>query len=226
MKSKGNLNETDLYPPVKEFLEKQGYTVKGEVQDCDVVGIRDGDIVVVELKITANLKLLYQANDRKAMTDAVYIALPDDAVVLRRTQYSDFLKLIKRLGIGLLIVSPGSGLISAVEDPSEYTPRKLSKRKSKLLREFNELVGDPNDGGSNRRQGRMTAYRQKALGITTYLLENGPSKASSVRDALGNEKARDILYSNVYGWFEAHGKGIYSISPRGESESQLWLYRA
>jgi len=32
--------ETDLYPPVKAFLEGQGYDVKGEVQDCDVVAIR------------------------------------------------------------------------------------------------------------------------------------------------------------------------------------------
>jgi hypothetical protein len=30
--------ETDLYAPVKAFLEGQGYTVKGELQHCDLVG--------------------------------------------------------------------------------------------------------------------------------------------------------------------------------------------
>ena len=28
--------ETDLYAPVKAFLEGQGYDVKAEVADCDV----------------------------------------------------------------------------------------------------------------------------------------------------------------------------------------------
>jgi hypothetical protein len=31
------LNETDLYAPVKKLLEKQGHTVKGEVDRCDLV---------------------------------------------------------------------------------------------------------------------------------------------------------------------------------------------
>ena len=46
-----SLRETDLYPPIKCFLEGQGYEVKGEVGDCDVVAVRDGDEpVLVELK--------------------------------------------------------------------------------------------------------------------------------------------------------------------------------
>ena len=34
------MKETDLYPPVKAFLEAQGYEVKGEVGDCDLVAVR------------------------------------------------------------------------------------------------------------------------------------------------------------------------------------------
>ena len=32
-----SLRETDLYPPVKEFLEAQGYGVKGEVSDWGII---------------------------------------------------------------------------------------------------------------------------------------------------------------------------------------------
>ena len=32
--------ETDLYPPLKSFLEKQGYTVKAEVGAADIVALR------------------------------------------------------------------------------------------------------------------------------------------------------------------------------------------
>jgi hypothetical protein len=54
--------ETDLYAPIKQFLEAQGYAVKGEIGACDVVGVRgDEDAVVVELKERLNFALLLQA---------------------------------------------------------------------------------------------------------------------------------------------------------------------
>ena len=35
-----DMNESDLYLPLKRFLESQKYEVKGEVQGCDVLAIR------------------------------------------------------------------------------------------------------------------------------------------------------------------------------------------
>ena len=42
--------ETDLYLPLKTFMEGAGYSVKGEVNDCDLVGVKEGDppVIVVE----------------------------------------------------------------------------------------------------------------------------------------------------------------------------------
>ena len=46
------MKESDLYLPLKRFLESQNYEVKGEVQDCDVVAVRGEEApVVVELKL-------------------------------------------------------------------------------------------------------------------------------------------------------------------------------
>jgi hypothetical protein len=43
--------ETELYEPVKAFLENQGYEVKAEVGSADIVACRgDDDPVIVELK--------------------------------------------------------------------------------------------------------------------------------------------------------------------------------
>jgi hypothetical protein len=45
------LNEIDLYAPVKELLEQQDYTVKGEVDRCDLAAVRGAEPpVIVELK--------------------------------------------------------------------------------------------------------------------------------------------------------------------------------
>ena len=39
--------ETDLYAPVKSWLEGLGYEVKAEVGAADVVALRDGDKVMI-----------------------------------------------------------------------------------------------------------------------------------------------------------------------------------
>jgi len=80
------LRETDLYPPVKAFLEGQGYDVKGEVSDCDVVGVRDEDeLVVVELKTAFNLPLILQKDHYgwfERVERGVYALTPQGAEAL------------------------------------------------------------------------------------------------------------------------------------------------
>ena len=72
------IRETDLYPPVKYFLEGQGYEVKAEIADNDVVAIRgDEPPVVVELKTAFTLALVFQGIGRQKLTDQVYLAIPD-----------------------------------------------------------------------------------------------------------------------------------------------------
>ena len=57
----GALHETQLYPPVKQYLVGNGYEVQAEVLDCDVVATKGDEIVAVELKTGANMQLLVQA---------------------------------------------------------------------------------------------------------------------------------------------------------------------
>ena len=67
--------ETELYAPVKQFLEGQGYRVRGEVKGCDLVAVRGDELVVVELKAVLNLALILQGVERLKLTDAVYLAI-------------------------------------------------------------------------------------------------------------------------------------------------------
>ncbi|HPZ23178.1 MAG TPA: hypothetical protein PKV05_09165, partial [Bacillota bacterium] len=68
--------ETDLYAPVKEYLLNQGFTVRGEVRDCDLAAVKNGELLVVELKVAFNLDLVIQGNERKRICDNVYLAIP------------------------------------------------------------------------------------------------------------------------------------------------------
>ena len=89
--------ETELYLPVKRFLEAQGYAVKAEIGGCDVLAVRgDEPPVIVELKTSFNLQLLLQGIDRQSVTDTVYLAIPEP----KRALPQDILRLCKRLGLG------------------------------------------------------------------------------------------------------------------------------
>ena len=217
------MNESDLYLPVKQFLESQGYEVKGEVANCDVAAVRgDEELVVVELKLSLNLELVMQAVERLAVTSRVYIGVPVGTHNPRRRRR--IVKLLRMLGLGLLVIDPDVERhgVDAVLDPGEYRPRGSRKRRDLLLREFVRRVGDPNLGGSSVRNGVMTAYRQRALQIALFLLSNGPTKASRVAAEIGDRKARVILYRDVYGWFNRPSNGFYALSPQGEREVKLW----
>ena len=218
------MKESDLYPPVKRFLEYQGYEVKGEVQDCDVLAIRGSEApVVVELKLNLSLNVILQAVERLSLTPKVYIGIPVQCKTLHRKR-RHIMKLLKMLGLGLLVIGPTirNSNVAVLLDPGEYKPRQSKYRQERLLGEFTKRAGDPNAGGKDRRKGIMTAYRQRALAIARFLEEEGPSKASHVARILQDPKARDILYRDVYGWFDRVSVGIYELSPRGKLEIPLW----
>jgi hypothetical protein len=222
-KTKTRQPETALYPPVKAFLEGQGYTVKGEIGRCDVVAKRgDEPALVVELKTSLNLELLLQGVERLSVADAVYLAVPAPRTaspVFDRRMH----KLLRRLGLGLLLVHAKT--VEAVLDPAPYQPRKNKRRTARLLSEFARRVGDPNQGGSSHRVKLVTAYRQEALRVASVLAARGPQKPARLRVDAEAPNAGRILLQDVYGWFERVERGIYALTPSGTAALQTYLGR-
>jgi hypothetical protein len=213
----GRVVETDLYAPVKGFLEKQGYAVKGEIARCDVVARRgDEPPLIVELKSVFNLSLLLQGVERLAVSDTVYLAVPNSGAALADRRVH---KLLRRLGLGLLIVYPATRkgrLVEAVLDPLPYAPRKNKRRAGRLLAEFARRTGDPNAGGSSiGRIKLVTAYRQEALRMASVLSARGAQKLSVLKASAEAPHASNIVRDNVYGWFERVERGIYTLTPAG-----------
>ena len=109
----------------------------------------------------------------------------------------------------------------AVLDPAPYKPRTSKKRRERLLKEFNERIGDPEAGGSPSRK-RLTAYRQDVLRCAGELAGSGALKVGMIRERTGVERAGTILRDNHYGWFERVKRGHYELSPRGHRELADW----
>ncbi|WP_372839628.1 DUF2161 domain-containing phosphodiesterase [Phaeovulum sp.] len=210
------MREADLYIPVKAYLEAQGYTVKSEIGDCDVLARRgDEPPVVVELKVSFSLALVLQGVARQTLFDTVYLAVPVSGARGWSLRYADIIRLCRRLGLGLLAVRIGaSAQVEAHLDPAPYAPRKNTKRAGKLLREFERRVGDPNIGGTTGAK-RMTAYRQDALRCARHLGANGICKPAEVARATGVVRAQALMHADHYGWFERPARGHYALTPKG-----------
>lgn len=204
------IKETELYAPVKAWLEGMGYEVKGEVGAADVVALREGaEPLVVELKTGFSLTLLQQACARQAVTDAVYVAVPRWTGKAGWRAFKGNTGLCKRLGLGVLSVRLKDGFVQVHADPGPYQPRKSALRKSRLLGEFTKRAGDPNQGGTRGRV--VTAYRQDAERCRDYLAEHGAARGRDVARATGVEKATTIMRDNHYGWFEKVETGVYRL---------------
>lgn len=205
--------ETDLYGPVKQFLESLGYDVKAEVGPADVVAVRgDEPPLIVELKTGFTLSLLHQATARQAITDSVYVAVPAadgrrSGKALQRNR-----GLCRRLGLGLITVRLRDDRVVVHADPAPYRPQKSKRKRLQLLAEFARREGDPNVGGATRRR-IVTAYRQDAQRCAAFLAENGATKAAQVAEGTGVPNARRIMADNHYGWFRRVGTGIYELVP-------------
>jgi hypothetical protein len=217
------MSEVELYTPVKEFLEAQGYEVKGEIGTCDIVAVRgDEGPVVVELKEQLNFTLILQAVDRLRVSDAVYIAfrVGKGKSATWRARARQVKSLLRRLGVGLLTVSTRDNVVPVL-DPAPYRPRTSKTRQGRLLREFAERIGDPEAGGSTSRK-RLTAYRQDALRCARELAGSGTLKLSIVKERTGVTRAGNILRDNHYGWFDRIKTGYYDLSPKGRVELAEW----
>ncbi len=211
--------ETALYLPVKKFLEKLGFTVKGEIGGCDLVALSNDEppiVVVGELKLAFNLELILQAVDRASACDEVWLAAKFSERGKGRESDARYRNLCRRLGFGMLAVTT-SGAVEVIVSPATV-PRRDPKRRSRLIAEHRKRQGDPALGGSTRAP-IMTAYRQQALACASAL-SHGPRKVRELKPAIPD--APKILLHNVYGWFDRVERGIYVLTDSGRAALKRW----
>jgi len=223
--------ETDLYEPIKTLLSDQGFTVRGEVKGCDIAAIKDDILWVVEMKLSANLTLIYQAMERLTATDWVFVAIPRPRNA-RASNFALLKRLLKKLQIGLITVS--------LDSPSKHTEiihfptgnaSKTTKKSASLRREVAGRMAD-SVGGSTKAK-INTAYRERCVRIACLLEANGPQSAANLTKIYGCEKdAHSILKHNHYNWYVKVARGQFALSSIGatylcenENEKLIIYYR-
>ncbi len=205
--------------PVRIWLENQGYSVSCEVKNCDIVARKDDELIIVELKTRFSLDLVYQAVNRKNLTDSVYVAVPVLQGKKSLNRIKDVKKLLGRLEVGLILVRflKTKTRIEMVSHPAPYKPRRALRRRESIIREIDGRYSEFNKGGSAVKDARVSAYKQQAL-LAAYLLKTqGSLSPAAIKKAGGGLKTQQILSVNVYGWFDRVSRGIYTLNQAGET---------
>jgi len=210
--------EKDLFDPIKKYFEEYGYVCDGEVGDIDLYMEHEGETVAVELKVTLDFKAVQQAALRQKVADTVFIGIfrPKN---MGSGSFKDKLYLLKRLGIGLIVVSKSTGTIEIVNEPvirELETFRPRNKKKMQALRgEFQKRKIKNNTGGVTGTK-LITSYREDALLVLDALSElGGEGSPKAVKELCKVKRAADILLKNYYGWFEHIGTGKYKVRESG-----------
>ena len=212
-----SLKETDLFPPVRDYLVDQGYRVNAEVKGCDITATKGAELIIVELKKRFNATLLIQAVERQRIADAVYIALPHPDDFRRNRNWRGMCHVLKRLEIGLMLIHflKSGPRIEIHFHPSRYILRQQKKKRRAIIREIHDRNGNYNIGGSVSRK-VVTAYRENAIHIACRLEAIGKSTPAELRRLGTGRRTQGILSNNFYGWFERIERGVYCLHPDGK----------
>lgn len=224
MKNKtAKLYEVDLYKPIQNYFIQLDYEVYGEVNHCDLIAVKENELIIVELKLNLSVELLIQATKRQRLSENVYIAIPKPNYSLYSKKWKNICYLIRRLELGLIIVSfqKSKGQVEIKITPSHFD-RKKSMQMSRNERErlFDEIKGrngDHNIGGSHKTK-IMTAYKEICINIACCFEIFGPLSPKALRNFGTGKKTLSILNKNYYGWFTRIKRGTYCISEIGKKE--------
>lgn len=219
-----SIKETDLYKPVKMWLESKGCKVKAEIHDFDVVAmLSDDHIIAVELKKKLNLEVINQAVLRQKIADFTYIAVEHDFKAYDSKRFQDTLSTLRRLEIGLITINFRAMepevyvILEAAPFDRSRSMNSAKKAKARLIKEFHRRSGDYNNGGSSKTK-IMTGYREECLRIAWLLKQNGTLTTKEIRELFPTcSKTTNLLNQNYYNWYERVSRGVYKITDLGDN---------
>jgi hypothetical protein len=209
------MRESDLYGPVRSFLEERGWSVQAEVGHCDLTARRGEELLVVELKLRLGMELLRQAVRRQRVCDSVYVCVPGPLDCGPR--WRDTRRLLRRLELGLIIVTlEPAPRVEIPFHPLPFRKRRDPVKRRALIREIDGRSGSRNTGGVSRTK-IVTAYREGAIRVACALERFGPLSPRALRLLGCGDKTSSMLNSNFYAWFERIDRGVYDLTAAGRA---------
>src|SRR5699024_12434154 len=117
-----------------------------------------------------------QAAKRQKMTNHVYLAIPKPKISLRRKRWRDLVHLVRRLELGLILVSfeGRKPSLDVVCEPKPFERKKSMKQnnrqRKKIIEKIKKRRSKQNEGGRNNIL-MMTTYKEMKIQIA-YNIDN------------------------------------------------------
>ncbi len=210
-----SFKEEDMYKYVQKYFKGLGYEVHGEVSNCDVVCIKNDEIIIIEMKKNFSTKLLAQALSRQKITEKVYIAIPKPKKYTWKKRI-EILGICKRLGVGVILINMVSNKdrLNIALEPIKMSI-VLKRKREKVLNELNNRNVNINKGGITNKK-INTAFKEKCVKIACALELVGESSAKDlIKFYECDVKTNNILYVNILGWFDKVSRGVYRLNDYG-----------
>lgn len=159
------MKETDLFPPLKVWLEHLDYEVYTEVQSsltggrADIVAVSGPVVTVIEMKTSLSLELIGQAMRWRPYANFVYIAVPYSD---KRTHHAQ--QILRREGNGLIQIDLKKDY-RPVSNPlkANFNRRINNHIRESLVEDHKQLPGGHAGGGY------VTEYSQTIKRVKDYL---------------------------------------------------------
>ncbi len=210
------MKEYEMFPMIKSYFESLGYKVNAEVKDCDVTAVKDDELIIIEMKTSLNITVLYQALERKRVTPFVYIAVPKPKKNYRKS-LQKMKNLLSKLQMGLLIIDVINGACVSFLDPEvDMSQRQNHVKKAKIVKEISKREIDENLGGVSKTK-ILTAHKELGIALCVVIEKEGVVTSKVLRDKYGFDKDVNIyLHRNFHRWYKKVGKATYELSSEGK----------
>lgn len=130
--------ESDLYAPIKKYFKEEGYTVFAEVacmgRGVDMVAVKGDEHIAIELKMSFNSDVCWQARQAILHFDKSFVAFPvkearffhqPDYFWKQRETVQQMYNNLEAIGIGMLQVLPSGMVYTELEAKQQEPYRKL-----------------------------------------------------------------------------------------------------
>ena len=158
------MKEQDLFVPIKNYLQEQGYAdVYGEVCLFDVVGLSPTSEIIIEMKLQFSFHLIEQAYDARKYAKKVYVAIPKLKSGLSSHRFVR--KICSDYGIGVIYVDVAKQKVYKVYEP--LNENKHYKKTVSIRNRVDEK--QKNFIGGSRSGDTATLYSVMIADIKDYM---------------------------------------------------------
>ena len=210
------LKEKDLFEPLKNWLEAQGFTVYAEYNGIDVIAVKEDEVVAIEMKKTMNLKVIDQILNVRDRVNKAYVCVFNQPKkrAFQDNNMSIGEQILRKLNVGLIKITALNSYYHADEGITFNIENVWYKPvKQEIPSEYFKNIPDyykKNIGGVKSGDGSLTPYKVSILTLEDYFIErkNKPSTIKEIATDIGDKlhwtNPKASIRQSLTSWEEKH----------------------